>query len=128
DKKGGPHHNGNHVGTPENYTAYLVPGATGNGKKDFIGKYSPRKKIHCKNKDDHSQHDDHDDDDGDEDDDDDNGKPVTRLIRKIKSLVPLAALNQGNDKLEINISPNPSSNHFNLMISSKTGGPSTVIV
>ncbi|HUM67006.1 MAG TPA: hypothetical protein PLV32_14200, partial [Chitinophagaceae bacterium] len=104
DKKGGPHHNGNHVGTPENFTAYLVPGATGNGKKDFTGKHSPRKNIHCKNKDDHSQHDEHDD--GDEDDEDDN-KPITRLIRTIRSLVPLAALNQGNEKLEIKISPNP---------------------
>ena len=127
DKKGGPHHHGNHVGTPENFISYLVPGASSNGKKDFVGKYSPRKKIHCKNKNDHSQHDDHDDgDDGDDDDDD--GKPITRLIRKIRSLVPLAALNQGNHKLEINVSPNPSNNHFNLTISSKAGGPSTVIV
>ncbi|MGD0588049.1 MAG: hypothetical protein ABSA63_04570 [Thermoplasmata archaeon] len=40
DNKLSMYSNGDHAGTPENYTAYLTPGATGGGGSDFTGSYS----------------------------------------------------------------------------------------
>jgi hypothetical protein len=126
-KKDHRYNNSDEAGTPENYTRYLISGATGNGKNEYTGKHSGKKNIDCKGKDDH--HDDDDDDGpGHGHPHDGNDKPITKLIRTLRSLLPFAALNQGNDHIEILVSPNPSINHFNLTIRSKTAKPSTIIV
>ena len=127
-KKDHGHNNSNEAGTPENYTRYLISGATGNGKKDYTGKHSSKKNISCNGDGDHDDDDDDDDHgpgNGHHDDDD---KPITKLIRTLRSLLPFAALNQGNDHIEVLVSPNPTINYFNVTIRSKIAQPSTVIV
>jgi hypothetical protein len=109
-----PYLNTDEAGTPENYRAFVVDGATGKGKKDYNGKYSKKRKISCK-----SNNDDHDDDDG----------PFGKLIRKLVSQLPGSTTKQSySNRLDITASPNPSSNYVNLAIRGELKNPVTITI
>ncbi|MGZ8541351.1 MAG: DUF4082 domain-containing protein, partial [Chitinophagaceae bacterium] len=121
-----PYQNTDYAGTPENYKAFVVAGATGNGKNDYNGEFSKKSKISCKNNNDDD--DDGDDDDGDDDDDDDDNR-FGKIIRKLATQLPKSTTGQPySNKLDVTASPNPSSNYVNLSIRGELKSPVTITI
>lgn len=116
------------AGTPQNFKSFVVEGATGKGKNDYTGKESKKEKFYCRTGQtgDDDDDDDDDGDDGDDDDDDDGRGLLDRLGRVLKPALLLQK--DASEKLTASVSPNPSSNHFNLSVHSKLAGPINVIV
>jgi hypothetical protein len=137
-KKDNPYPNSNEEGTPENFTRYVIAGATGKGKHDYTGDHSSRKKIYCKTKNDKGEDDDDDDDDDDDkddrdddddDDEDDDDRPGAGLPRSLTRQLPSFLADPfSKDNINIQASPNPSNDHFNLRIDTKNSNPITITI
>ena len=113
-KKENPYPNSNNAGTPENYTQYLVEGATGKGKDDYTGDYSKKEKASCSDANVQTR----------PTSNSVSNSPVSTAQQARKS--PVSIVPSANEITEIQVMPNPSSSHFNLVI--KGTGESTATV